>query len=106
MDIRRDALVGAAKIITAVDHKARSYLGGEALEERLHGVHALDQIGGVQQIGLARAGRGTAHVDAAYGAGLGQNGGATGRAARVSEMANLDTLHQGDRAAGGKWGCG
>lgn len=30
MDIRRDALVGAAKIITAVDHKARSYLGGEA----------------------------------------------------------------------------
>ena len=30
MDIRRDALVGAAKIITAVDQKARGYLGGNA----------------------------------------------------------------------------
>lgn len=28
MDIRRDALVGAAKVISAVDQKARSFLGG------------------------------------------------------------------------------
>lgn len=30
MDIRRDALVGASRIVTEVDQKARSYKGGEA----------------------------------------------------------------------------
>ncbi|MNT84476.1 hypothetical protein D3C72_2244900 [compost metagenome] len=68
-------------------------------------MHALDQIGGVQQVGLARAGGGAAYVHAAHCAISGQNGCATRGAAAVGEVTDLDTLHQGDGARGRKLFC-
>jgi hypothetical protein len=52
-------------------------------------MHLVDQVGRMQQIGLARAGGGTAHVDAGHGTLAGDQHGAAGRTARVGEVADL-----------------
>jgi hypothetical protein len=62
-------------------------------------MHLLHEVGGLQQVRLARAGRGAAHVHPGHGARAGDDGGAARGAAGVGEMAYLDAGHVGDRAA-------
>ena len=63
------------------------------------GMHLLDQVAGVQQIGFARAGGGAAHIHTRHGALARQDGGAARGAARVSEMAHFNAGHAGDAAS-------
>ena len=80
-------------------HSAGGGLQAPGTAARKHdGVHLLDQVAGVEQIGLARAGRGATHIDTGHGPRTGQHHAAARGAAAFSEMADLDTGHTGDAA--------
>ena len=59
----------------------------------------LDRVQRRQQLGLARAGRGAAHVDAGDGAVAREHDGAAGRAARVGEVADREAGDASSQAA-------
>ena len=65
------------------------------------GMHLLHEVAGGQQIGLARAGRGAAHIDTGHGARARDDHGAARGATTVAVVAYLDAGHVGDGAGGG-----
>ena len=64
------------------------------------GMDLLDEIDGVQQIGFDRARCRSAHIHAGNSTGLGKNYGTSGRPLRAGHLADFDTRHVGDAAAG------
>src|SRR5947208_1918653 len=60
------------------------------------GRRALAQPAGAEEVGLARAGRGAAHVHAAGGPALRQDDGAAGQPDRVGPVPGADARHVGD----------
>src|SRR5262249_21910092 len=61
-------------------------------------IHFIDEIRGLQQIGLARSGRRSPHINTRNRALLAKNHRATGGPARVGEVANLDSRNVGDES--------
>ena len=60
----------------------------------------LDMIDRIKQIGFPRPGTRATDVNACYGALLIEDYSATGRSARVGEVAHLDSLDVGDESVG------
>ena len=65
-----------------------------------HRIDRLDQIVGVQRIGLPGAGTAAPDVTGGYGAGVGQDDGDAGAHSGVVGLAHLQTRHVGDQVAG------
>ena len=63
------------------------------------GVHLVYQVGGVQQVGLARARRGTTHIHTCHGPVAGNHHRAAGRSACVGEMADFYAQDVGNGVA-------
>ncbi|MNV67538.1 hypothetical protein D3C71_1603420 [compost metagenome] len=63
------------------------------------GVHLVHQVGGVEQVRLARARSGAAHIHACHRAFAGDDDGAAGGAAGFGEVAHLNARHAGDAAS-------
>ena len=102
---RHDGHMGHAHVETdlaffQVAHHAAGRVQAErAAAGQHHGVHFLDHVGRIEQVGLARAGRRAAHVHARRGAGLGDDHRAAGRPPRVRVVPDLQPRHLGDGPA-------
>ena len=79
-----------AALVEPAHHAAGGVEAEGAAAGEQDGVHLLDRVERRQQLGLARAGRGAADVDAADRAALGEDDGAAGRPARIGEVADRE----------------
>ena len=92
----REVEADAALLEMADDAARRVEAEGRAAREHDR-VDFLDEVAGPQQIGLARAGSGAAHVDATNRAVGADHDGAAGRPATVRPVADADAGDIGDR---------
>ncbi len=96
---RRSHLQADALLVEPAHHAAGGVEPEGAAPGQQYRMHLFDHIAGREQVGLARARGGTAHVDAADRAGAREHHGAAGGPARVGEVADLDACHIGDGRA-------
>ena len=97
---RRADREAVAALVEPAHHAAGGVEAERAAAGEQHRVHALDQVAGREQVGLARAGRGAAHIDAAGRARFAEHDGAAGRPPRVGVVADAaGPADIGDRTA-------